>query len=58
MNHTFTPGSASENRGGGLIRAWNSAPRPDGDGNFGRVQAISLPTGKVMWIQAAARDAI
>jgi len=51
MNHTFTPGSASEIVAGGVDTRMEQRARPDGDGNFGRVQAISLPTGKVMWIQ-------
>jgi alcohol dehydrogenase (cytochrome c) len=25
-------------------------PRPDGDGKFGRIEAINLATGKVLWI--------
>jgi alcohol dehydrogenase (cytochrome c) len=30
---------------------WVQLPRDGGDGNFGRVQAISLTTGKTLWTQ-------
>ena len=28
---------------------WGVRPRPDGDGNFGRLEAINLETRKVVW---------
>jgi alcohol dehydrogenase (cytochrome c) len=51
MNHTFTPGSAAETAAGGVDARMEQRVRPDSDGKFGRLQAIDLQTGKVLWTQ-------
>jgi alcohol dehydrogenase (cytochrome c) len=51
MNHTFTPGSAAETAAGGVDARMEQRVRPDSDGKFGRLQAINLQTGKVLWTQ-------
>ena len=49
MNHTFTPGSAADIAAGGVDTRMEQRVRPDTDGKFGRLQAINLQTGKVLW---------
>ena len=33
---------------------WSLRPRPNSDGNYGRIQAISLDTRKTVWIEPSA----
>jgi alcohol dehydrogenase (cytochrome c) len=51
MMHTFIPGSPSESAAGGVDTRMEQRPRPDSDGNFGRLQAVSLPSGRMIWTQ-------
>ncbi len=46
---TWNPRSEAETQGGGNDMHWVIVPRPDSDGNIGRVEAINLQTGKVLW---------
>ncbi len=49
MNYTFTPGTAADTAAGGVDTRMEQRVRPDGDGKFGRLQAINLQTGRVLW---------
>ena len=51
QDFTWNPktGADAVNAGGNDMQ-WVLKPRPDSDGNFGRVQAISLETGKTVWM--------
>jgi alcohol dehydrogenase (cytochrome c) len=46
---TWIPRSAAEVASGGNDMHWLSIPRPDNDGNIGRVMAVNLETKKVEW---------
>jgi alcohol dehydrogenase (cytochrome c) len=47
--YSWTPRSAAEIAAGGDDIHFAQRPRPDGDGKFGRLEAINLATGKVLW---------
>jgi alcohol dehydrogenase (cytochrome c) len=49
MDFTWTPRDAAATAAGGSDIRWVLRPRPDSDGKFGRLQAINLQTGKVVW---------
>jgi alcohol dehydrogenase (cytochrome c) len=49
MNFTWKPRGPAETAAGGSDLDWVLKARPDSDGNFGRVEAIDLQTGKVVW---------
>jgi len=49
-DYSWTPRSAAQIAAGGDDIHFAQKPRPDGDGKFGRVEAINLATGKVLWI--------
>jgi alcohol dehydrogenase (cytochrome c) len=51
MDFTWVPRDASQTAAGGSDIHWTLRPRPDSDGKFGRVEAINVQTGKVMWIR-------
>ena len=52
QDFTWKPKTAAEYAaGGGNDMQWVLKPMPGADGNFGRVQAISLETGKTVWMQ-------
>jgi alcohol dehydrogenase (cytochrome c) len=46
---TWIPRSPAETAAGGNDMHWVVRPRPDSDGKFGRVEAINLETGQVVW---------
>lgn len=48
---TWQPHDAAETAAGGNDMQWVLRPRPDSDGKFGRLEAINLETGKVVWTQ-------
>jgi alcohol dehydrogenase (cytochrome c) len=48
-DYTYAPRSDAETAKGGIDMRFSSRLRPDSDGKFGRVQAIDLATGKVVW---------
>ncbi len=48
--YTWTPRSAAQIAAGGDDIHFAVRPRPDSDGKFGRIEAINLATGKVLWI--------
>jgi len=48
--YNWTPRSAAQIAAGGDDIHFATRPRPDGDGKFGRIEAINLATGKVLWI--------
>ncbi len=47
--YSWTPRSAAQIAAGGDDIHFAQRPRPDGDGKFGRLEAINLATGKVLW---------
>ena len=49
MNFTWKPRSPADTAAGGSDLDWELKARPDSDGNIGRVEAINLETGKVVW---------
>jgi alcohol dehydrogenase (cytochrome c) len=49
-DYSWTPRSAAEIAAGGDDIHFAQRPRPDGDGKFGRIEAINLATGRVLWI--------
>jgi alcohol dehydrogenase (cytochrome c) len=49
MQFTWRPRDAAETAEGGSDLHWVLMPRPDSDGKFGRLEAINLQTGKVVW---------
>lgn len=48
---TWQPHDAAETAAGGNDMQWVLQPRPGSDGKFGRLEAINLETGKVVWTQ-------
>lgn len=46
---TWTPRTAAEVAMGGNDQRFQTRPMPESDGNFGRIQAINLRTGKTEW---------
>jgi alcohol dehydrogenase (cytochrome c) len=48
-DYSWTPRSAAEVAAGGNDIRFVTRPRPDSDGKFGRLEAINLATGKVVW---------
>jgi alcohol dehydrogenase (cytochrome c) len=46
---TYQPRSARETANGGTDIRFNPRPRPDSDGNFGRMMALDLATQSVKW---------
>jgi alcohol dehydrogenase (cytochrome c) len=48
-DYSWTPRSAAQIAGGGVDIHFCQQPRPDSDGKFGRIEAINLATGKVLW---------
>lgn len=46
---TWTQRSASETALGGIDQHFKTRQMPGGDGNFGRLQAINLQSGKTLW---------
>ena len=51
QDFTWKPKDAAATAKGGNDMQWVLHPRPDSDGKFGRVAAISLTTGKILWTQ-------
>ena len=49
MDFTWKPRSAEATAAGGSDMDWLMKARPDSDGKFGRVEAVDLKTGKVLW---------
>jgi alcohol dehydrogenase (cytochrome c) len=49
-DYSWTPRSAAQIAAGGDDIHFAQRPRPDGDGKFGRIEAINLATGRVLWI--------
>jgi len=49
MQFTWAPRNAAETAEGGSDLHWVLQPRPNSDGNFGRLEAIDLATGQVAW---------
>ncbi|QGY79246.1 PQQ-binding-like beta-propeller repeat protein [Sphingorhabdus lacus] len=50
MDFTWTPRDAARTAAGGTDIRWKLKVRPGSDGKFGRVQAINVETGKVLWV--------
>ena len=48
-DYSWTPRSAAQIAAGGDDIHFAQRPRPDSDGNFGRLEAINLATGRVAW---------
>jgi alcohol dehydrogenase (cytochrome c) len=48
-NYTWTARSPAEVAKGGIDMTYPPRLRPDSDGNFGRIAAIDLSTGKTLW---------
>ncbi len=46
---TWQPRSAEATAAGGNDMHWVLIPRPDSDGNFGRIEAVNLETRQVAW---------
>jgi alcohol dehydrogenase (cytochrome c) len=46
---TWIPRDAAQTAAGGMDMHFVLRPRPDSDGNFGRVEAINLQTRKIVW---------
>ncbi len=51
MDFTWRLRSPTETAAGGSDIGWVLKPRPDTDGNFGRVDAIDMKTKKTLWSQ-------
>ena len=49
MSYTWTARSPAEVAAGGVDIRYPNQARPDSDGNFGRMEAVNLQTGKVVW---------
>jgi alcohol dehydrogenase (cytochrome c) len=49
-DYSWVPRGAAEVAAGGNDIRFATRPRPDSDGKFGRLEAINLATGKVVWI--------
>lgn len=49
MNFTWTPRDAARTAAGGTDIRWELKARPDSDGRFGRVEAVNIETGQVLW---------
>jgi len=49
MDYGWTLRSADKIAAGGLDVRLGARPKPDNDGNFGRIEAIDLKTRKVVW---------
>ena len=49
-DYSWVPRDAAEVAAGGNDIRFATRPRPDSDGKFGRLEAINLATGKVVWI--------
>ena len=49
MDFSWTPRDKARTASGGLDIHWVLKPRPDSDGKFGRMEAINIETGKVLW---------
>ncbi|MGB9067660.1 MAG: PQQ-binding-like beta-propeller repeat protein [Candidatus Acidiferrales bacterium] len=49
-DYSWVPRSPGEIAAGGNDIRFATRPRPDSDGKFGRLEAINLATGKVVWI--------
>jgi len=48
-DYSWKPRNAAEIAAGGNDIQFATRPRPDGDGKFGRIEAINLATGRVLW---------
>ncbi len=46
---TWTARSAAETAAGGIDMTYPPVPRPDADGNFGRIAAVNLDTRQIVW---------
>ena len=46
---TWIPRDAAQTAAGGIDQRFQTRPMPNSDGNFGRIQAINLQTGKTVW---------
>lgn len=51
MDFTWNPGTPMPTAAGGKDINWVLQPPPASDGNFGRVQALDIQTGKIAWIK-------
>jgi alcohol dehydrogenase (cytochrome c) len=49
MNFSWVPRPPAEVAAGGDDQRRATVPRPDSDGNFGRIEAINLRTGQIVW---------
>ena len=49
MDYSWVERDAAKIAAGGLDVRLGARPKPDNDGNFGRVEAINLKTGQVVW---------
>jgi alcohol dehydrogenase (cytochrome c) len=49
-DYSWTPRSPGQIAAGGDDIHFGQRPRPDSDGKLGRIEAINLATGKVLWI--------
>jgi alcohol dehydrogenase (cytochrome c) len=49
-DYSWVPRAAAEVAAGGNDIRFATRPRPDSDGKFGRLEAINVLTGKVVWI--------
>jgi alcohol dehydrogenase (cytochrome c) len=48
-DYSWTPRGAAQIAAGGDDIHFAQRPRPNGDGKFGRIEAINLATGRVLW---------
>jgi alcohol dehydrogenase (cytochrome c) len=46
---TWLPRDAAQTAAGGIDQKFQMRPMPQSDGNFGRIQAINLQSGKTVW---------
>jgi alcohol dehydrogenase (cytochrome c) len=51
MDYSWTERDAAKIAAGGLDVRLGGRPKPDNDGNFGRIEAIDLKTKQVVWSQ-------
>ena len=49
MHYTFTARGPAEVAAGGVDIRYPHGPRPDSDGQYGRIQAVDLATRQVLW---------
>lgn len=49
-DYSWVPGNAAQTAAGGVDIRGVPEPRRDGDGKFGRIEAINLETKKVVWV--------